>query len=107
MPIRGISTTAITPNGATRGLIDIFVPSNVRGNGLPEIMDGEQERRLHQRKLLSKIQVAGATNPGQKEERRLNRVIITLKGKARQVFKLFDLYCKGRGAVTLGELAGK
>jgi hypothetical protein len=62
------------------------------------------ERRLHRRKPKYK---RGLFEQPPKEERRLNKVIIALSGKAKQVFKLFDLYCKDRGAVTLGELAGK
>jgi len=37
----------------------------------------------------------------------LSKVIITLKGKAGQVFKLFDLFCQEYGNLTLGELARK
>jgi len=34
----------------------------------------------------------------------LNKVIITLKGKASLVFKLFDLFCKERGNIRIEEL---
>jgi len=35
----------------------------------------------------------------------LNKVIITLKGKASLVFKLFALFCEQRGNIRIEELA--
>jgi len=35
---------------------------------------------------------------------RMNKVIITVKGKASLVFKLFDLFCKQKGNVKIEEL---
>jgi len=34
----------------------------------------------------------------------LNKVIITLKGKASLVFKLFDLFCQQKGDIRIEEL---
>jgi len=34
----------------------------------------------------------------------LNKVIITLKGKASLVFKLFDAFCKEKGNIRIEEL---
>jgi len=34
----------------------------------------------------------------------LNKVIITLKGKASLVFKLFDAFCKERGDIRIEEM---